>query len=78
MNYKNKSIESISIRFRINVSPNEGIEVYFEINEGTKIKFRNSFIWFLTHRNHIIKLKVINNDSFFTFIINKGVELLKL
>ena len=78
MNHINKGIESISIRFRINVSLNEGIKIYFEINGNIEIKFKSLFIWFPTHYNHIIGLKIINNDSFFTFIINKKIKPLKL
>ena len=77
MNYINKNIESISIRFRISVFPNKGIEVYLEISGSVEIKFESLFIWFLIHYNHIIRLRVINDDSFFIFIINKKIELLK-
>ena len=78
MNYISKGIESISIRFRISVLLNKGIEVYFEINKNIKIKFRSLFVWFPIYYNYIIGLRVINDDSFFTSIINKRIELLKL
>ena len=77
MNHTNKNIESILISFRINVSPNGKIEIYFEINESVEIKFESPFIWFLIYYNHIIGLKIINDDSFFIFIINKRIKLLK-
>ena len=78
MNYINRDIELISIYSRINVSLNERIEVYLEISESVGIRFKSLFIWFPIYYDYIIKLKVINDDSFFTFIISKRIKLIKL